>query len=631
MKTNSQERMENDLVKGWQRRASQLFAVSALVFGAMHCGRASQGSPRAGAGAGEAGAGALNDCGGSGRLRFGNDGRLGDDCGECHDGHVACGGPDVLVCLGATAAAPDCSGDADSGTSNACGAFGELLFEGQPASPGASCGACGSGRLICVSPTLLGCYGASNSDCDDAGAGAGVGGAGGSEGSSDAGAGGFIDTTCTGNQYTYQGKQATPGTVCGACNDGRLACGPETSSRLICNGATPSGYCNTPQAAPNQCGGVGPTHWRGIAATPTVKCGPCSMGAYACATKNELTCVSPDLTWGSSCDQSSEDTCTIPSAAFSAPPAHTAPAPLTETKPTVSTFRSMGISINDLVYNPFDRRLYASVPGSDGVNGNSVAVIEPATQTVVAYVPIGSEPQALALSDDGQVLWVMNSGSSTLRRIDLSTLVAGPSLPIYRGFGTLDQRISVLPGTHESVLVRSGVFTVYDDGVPRPLAAASYGTLAVTTHSPQLAFAYDTGNDGLTTFCLDNRGVYAQRIEQQSIGASSSLLFESGVIYGTVAAYDVAKRQIVGSYSRADALAVDPLNRRLFALRNHGPGKLTAYDLDTFVEQGSDNAFPDIQLSAPKLARWGRYGVAFTNGSGFGAHTLFIGRSTLVP
>jgi YVTN family beta-propeller protein len=59
---------------------------------------------------------------------------------------------------------------------------------------------------------------------------------------------------------------------------------------------------------------------------------------------------------------------------------------------------------NDILYDPFSRRIYASVPGGAGTAGNSVTVIDPATRAIGASVFVGSEPGQLAISDNGQYL-----------------------------------------------------------------------------------------------------------------------------------------------------------------------------------------------------------------------------------
>src|SRR5688572_30652369 len=82
-------------------------------------------------------------------------------------------------------------------------------------------------------------------------------------------------------------------------------------------------------------------------------------------------------------------------------------------------FRSLSLPTNDLVYDPHSGRLYASIPGSAGADGNSVVPIDPATGAVGTPIPVGSEPGKLALSDDGRYLYVGLNGENAVRRVML--------------------------------------------------------------------------------------------------------------------------------------------------------------------------------------------------------------------
>lgn len=79
------------------------------------------------------------------------------------------------------------------------------------------------------------------------------------------------------------------------------------------------------------------------------------------------------------------------------------PAPSPTPTPTVSAFvRQVPLATKDLVFNPSTQTIYASVPSSAGVGGNSVTTINPTNGVVGSSVFVGSEPGKLALSDDNQ-------------------------------------------------------------------------------------------------------------------------------------------------------------------------------------------------------------------------------------
>src|SRR5262249_19491479 len=71
-----------------------------------------------------------------------------------------------------------------------------------------------------------------------------------------------------------------------------------------------------------------------------------------------------------------------------------------------ATITVLNLPANDLVWDPFTQLIYASLPSSYGANGNSIAVINPATKSVTGYHFSGSEPHALALDSNSKFLYV---------------------------------------------------------------------------------------------------------------------------------------------------------------------------------------------------------------------------------
>jgi len=368
-------------------------------------------------------------------------------------------------------------------------------------------------------------------------------------------------------------------------------------------------------------------------------------GLILCAGNDAVTCGTEysSLSQVPVCESAGPlDSCTISASAYVAAPLHPAPAPLAEVKPTVTSFQSLTVQKKDLpvtrlIYNAFDRRLYAGLSASYTPHPNSLAVIDPAVPSVLQFVALGATPTALALSDDGLVLWV--AASDGLRRVDLTTLVV--AAPVAQG--VFAQSIGVLPGTHDTVLafgpsspwIGSNVYTlrVYDSGVVRPIAATYQSSVLTATNSPSLVFGFNglsSGHD-FTTYCINEQGAFPQRTESGLFdGGGNSLLFDSGIVYGSAQAYDVQKQRTAGSYPGSTGLAVDSIARRIFTLTY---GTLVAYDMDTFAPLATDTTSASGNfLQAGQLVRWGRYGLAFSYSTGsFNPSALYIGRTTLIP
>src|ERR1044072_2220059 len=87
--------------------------------------------------------------------------------------------------------------------------------------------------------------------------------------------------------------------------------------------------------------------------------------------------------------------------------------------------RRINLTTNDLVYSASAGRIYAGVPSSAGGSGNSLKAIDPTTGLVTSTTFVGSEPNMLTISYDGQRLYVPLDASFAFRRFDTSTNTPG--------------------------------------------------------------------------------------------------------------------------------------------------------------------------------------------------------------
>ncbi len=85
-----------------------------------------------------------------------------------------------------------------------------------------------------------------------------------------------------------------------------------------------------------------------------------------------------------------------------------------------------GLKVNRLITDPLRNRVYASLS-----EAKSVAVIDAATLTLLKAIPVASEPDGMAISLDGNTIFVAEKGTDNpvIGVIDLQTLAALPSLP----------------------------------------------------------------------------------------------------------------------------------------------------------------------------------------------------------
>ena len=123
----------------------------------------------------------------------------------------------------------------------------------------------------------------------------------------------------------------------------------------------------------------------------------------------------------------------------------------------------MALDANDIIFDPFTRKLYASVPSTASqVVGNSIVSIDPGTGKLGAPVFIGSEPTRLGISDDGTYLYAVLSGANAVRRMNLTTLAPGTQFttvsPLFGPYAASD--VAVMPGNPNAIATCG-----YTDGI----------------------------------------------------------------------------------------------------------------------------------------------------------------------
>ena len=84
-----------------------------------------------------------------------------------------------------------------------------------------------------------------------------------------------------------------------------------------------------------------------------------------------------------------------------------------------------GLSVSGAVYDSSRGLIYASTPASLGINGNSLAIIDPATEEVEFINGLGSNPVELEISEDNSVVYIGINGAQGFRSFDPETRTLG--------------------------------------------------------------------------------------------------------------------------------------------------------------------------------------------------------------
>jgi len=316
--------------------------------------------------------------------------------------------------------------------------------------------------------------------------------------------------------------------------------------------------------------------------------------------------------------------------------------PATRTTPTLANLMS-----NHILWDPGTARLYASIPSSAGSWGNSVAVINPATNTVETTIFAGSEPNALAVSDNSQYLYVGLDGAGSIARIDLAlhTLDSQYFLGNQPRQGPVRaQQIAVMPGApHTYVAIlrfksnpspNDAGTAVYDDGVQRP-NTTTWNDMMVFSDLPSVLYGYGyqlSGNVQVMT--IDSNGVSVMStVTRPVIGLPTRLQSYSGTLYTTTGrAIIPATPALAGTFNVASPrdMAIDgPSGSAYFLADNSTTRKATLlrYDLSKFVL----TAYQDLSSTAgsgTEIADCGTNGFAILVYPGV---VLVNGTFTAVP
>jgi IPT/TIG domain len=311
--------------------------------------------------------------------------------------------------------------------------------------------------------------------------------------------------------------------------------------------------------------------------------------------------------------------------------------------PPIAITGTLTIPNNALVRDSIRNVLYASINANGGANANAVVKIDPATRTIISSLPVGPSPGAMAMSEDGQFLYVGLLGASKIVRVDLQTFskdiefgLPASSMsgnpPLYGG------DLLVLPGLPRSVVVSlqnnccspayEGV-AIYDDSVPRTDRTDMLGASRIV-RGPTTSAIYGFNDQGYSYF--HRMFVTPTGIKEDSSSATQGLLqsytdieYDGGLVFGTDGAViDPVAMSLLGRIPvSGNAVRGDVANGRVHILDGFG-GNLHTYSLTNYSTR--IGIFQDATLAGHKtLVRWGADGLAAGGGS-----TIVFLRGTLV-
>lgn len=279
-----------------------------------------------------------------------------------------------------------------------------------------------------------------------------------------------------------------------------------------------------------------------------------------------------------------------------------------------------------ILYDPLREVIYAAVPIGATTNANTISVLDLNTLAITASQPAGANPNALAISDDGQFLYAGVTGS--VKRFTLPALT--PDISYLLGLDVFGQPVSALdvqvaPGAPHTTVVTTGSapsgigpVRIFDDTTARSVTpnvftfcdSLQWGATATTL------LCSDTGDSGADMYVLavDANGVSVKQDNQGAGGSNIHYDRGTNLFYGDNSNTVDSAALPVGRFNTFGAMAPDSgLNKAFFM--DFGQ-TITSYDLRHFTPITSISIPGLTGFRGNQLIRWGQNGLAFTTSSG---------------
>lgn len=308
-----------------------------------------------------------------------------------------------------------------------------------------------------------------------------------------------------------------------------------------------------------------------------------------------------------------------------------------------ATITVLDLPANDLVWDPFAQLIYASLPSTYGENGNSIAVINPATGAVTGYHFAGSEPTKLALSATSNYLYVGLNGNGSIERLNLPAFTKDINVSLGKetnGGAYIASDLKVSPSdahtyavalniTSECCGYQSGPLSFYTDSTK--LADSVTSTAFSQILFPTGSTLYGYSNGIVSQVAVSSAGgTLGQQWSDLVYG--SAIQYASGLIYGGDGqSFNPTAGALVGTYDVGNYccdggtpyVIPDPAINRVFALGItpfFTALGITSYNLPDFtpiavtsLEELTSTYSNNYPLN---VIQWGSNGLAFTVQSG---------------
>ncbi len=309
-----------------------------------------------------------------------------------------------------------------------------------------------------------------------------------------------------------------------------------------------------------------------------------------------------------------------------------APGGGTSNSSTISVYQDIPIGANALVYEPYTRKLYASISSAATSNPKSILSIDPETQILGTPDLVGANPNHMALSADGSYLYVGLDGASAVQQVQLPSGALGTSTSlasIATGQPVNAFQIAVVPGREKTFVAslqlpytdpsEAGVGLVLNGKLVSTLPGFGQGEAVDNIcflSQPAIFYGSSSFAPQLYDFTILNNdtSLSAQGDSSGPLGFGFGFVCDSKYLYdfeGDV--FDPVANRLVGTYPFgffANAILPDDSVARTYAAVDIDNANVVAFDQNTFAQVGSIPV-PTNSDQITSLLRWGTDGFAY--------------------
>jgi hypothetical protein len=295
------------------------------------------------------------------------------------------------------------------------------------------------------------------------------------------------------------------------------------------------------------------------------------------------------------------------------------------------TFGIVALQSADIAWDATHSLLYLSTP-PDLTNAlGAIRTLDPATIKLGVPVPIGHQPAALAVSDDGAYLYAGLADVNSAARLTLPALAPDITIPLapYQSLSQFALDIEVAPGfPHTIALTRTQALIgntatapvqVFDDAVPRTNAGA---IVSFVQWGPGATSLYGLTNNlnpnNLYTFNIDATGI-AGTTAVTGNTTDTRIHLDQGLIYadGGFITDPTSGTLVHQLPNNVHQVLPDSPHGKIFACAAPVNGMvIQSYDNKTYAPIASV-PLPSYTNNCVRLIRWGSSGLALTTDSGY--------------